>query len=242
MAKKTTEPDKQTLPKHIGFIMDGNGRWAKKRGLPRKFGHSQGAKAFKEIVRHCKSIGVPVISFYVFSTENWTRPADEVEAIMQLLREYLDDVRSHIGEEVKVLFLGDKSLFAEDIRRKMLKLEEDSKDFTKMTLLLAVNYGGRDDILNACKKITKKVVLGELKPDDISEHTISENLYTAELPDIDFLIRTSGEMRISNYLLWQSAYAEFYFTETLWPDFSPKELNKAIADFAQRHRRFGGTQ
>ena len=228
------------LPGHIAFIMDGNGRWAKKRAMPRRFGHREGAKNFRRIVRYCKDIGIKNISFYAFSTENWKRPKDEVEAIIELFREYIVDVRNYIGEEVRVLFLGDKSIFDEDLQKKMNDLEEDTKDNREMTMLLAINYGGRDEIVHAAKILADKAADGEISPEDITEETFGANLYTRDVPDVDLLIRPSGELRISNFLIWQSAYAEFYFTDVLWPDFSEKELEAALIDYAGRSRRFGG--
>ena len=228
------------MPVHIGFIMDGNGRWAKKRGFPRKFGHREGAKSFERIVNYCKDIGIQYISFYAFSTENWKRPKDEVEAIIGLFRKYIDDVREHIDDNVKVIFLGDKSVFDAELRRKMVKLENDSKDFTSMTLLIAVNYGGRDEIVRAVKKIAEQAKGNQLDVSTIDEGLFSRYLDTRGVPDVDLLIRPSGEMRLSNFLVWQCAYAEFYFTNVLWPDFSPKELDKAILDYSKRGRRFGG--
>ena len=215
------------LPGHIAFIMDGNGRWAKKRAMPRRFGHREGAKNFRRIARYCKDIGIKNISFYAFSTENWKRPKDEVEAIIELFREYIVDVRNYIGEEVRVLFLGDKSIFDEDLQKKMNDLEEDTKDNREMTMLLAINYGGRDEIVHAAKILADKAADGEISPEDITEETFGANLYTRDVPDVDLLIRPSGELRISNFLIWQSAYAEFYFTDVLWPDFSEKELEAA---------------
>ena len=214
-------PDK--LPDHVGFIMDGNGRWAKKRGLPRSFGHREGAKQFKKIVRYCKDIGLKNISFYAFSTENWQRPAEEVNTIMELFRDYIVDVRNFLSENTRMIFLGDKSAFDEDLQEKM-----------------AVNYGGRDEITHAARILAEKAAKGEIKPGDITEQSISDNLYTAGYPDVDLLIRPSGEQRISNYLIWQCAYAEFYYTDVLWPDFTPDELDKALAEYARRNRRFGG--
>lgn len=238
--KKNPPVEPEKMPVHIAFIMDGNGRWAKKRGMPRTFGHTEGARNFRRIMRYCKDIGVKCISFYAFSTENWKRPENEVNALMNIFRTYLDDVRNYIKEEVKMVFLGDKSKLPQDIQQKMNSLEEDSKDFDKMTVLLAINYGGRDEITHATRLIAEKVRKGELNPDEITENTISSNLYTAGYPDVDLLIRPSGEMRISNFLIWQSAYAEFYFADILWPDFSTKELDRAIIEFAHRNRRFGG--
>ncbi|MGN0621447.1 MAG: polyprenyl diphosphate synthase [Porcipelethomonas sp.] len=230
----------EILPDHIAFIMDGNGRWAKKRGMPRKFGHREGAKNFKRITQYCKDIGIKNVSFYAFSTENWKRPEDEVNAIIELFREYIVDVRNYIGEEVRVLFLGDKSIFDDDLQKKMNDLEEDTKDYKKMTMLLAINYGGRDEIVHAARLLSEKVKNGEIGSENITEEMFVKYLYTADVPDVDLMIRPSGELRLSNFLIWQSAYAEFYFTDVLWPDFSPSELDKALADFAGRSRRFGG--
>ena len=236
--KEIILPDK--LPDHVGFIMDGNGRWAKKRGLPRSFGHREGAKQFKKIVRYCKDIGLKNISFYAFSTENWQRPTDEVNTIMELFRDYIVDVRNFLSENTRMIFLGDKSAFDEDLQEKMIKLEEDTAKYTEMNLMMAVNYGGRDEITHAARILAEKAAKGEIKPEDITEQSISDNLYTAGFPDVDLLIRPSGEQRISNYLIWQCAYAEFYYTDVLWPDFTPDELDKALAEYAKRNRRFGG--
>lgn len=238
--KKTDSGLPEILPEHIAFIMDGNGRWAKKRGLPRKFGHREGAKNFRRIARYCKDIGIKNITFYAFSTENWKRPKDEVDAIIELFREYIVDVRNYIGEEVRVLFLGDKSIFDADLQKKMNDLEEDTKDNHEMTMLLAINYGGRDEVVHVSKILAQKAADGELKPEDITEDMFGSYLYTQDVPDVDLMIRPSGELRLSNFLIWQSAYAEFYFTDVLWPDFSPDELEKALVNFAGRSRRFGG--
>jgi len=230
----------EKLPDHVAFIMDGNGRWAKKRGLPRSLGHREGAKNFRTIVRHCKDIGLKTISFYAFSTENWKRSQEEVGALMNLFRDYLADVRNFLSENTRMVFLGDKSAFADDIREKMEKLEADSADYDEMTILMAVNYGGRDEITHAAKLLAERAAKGEIRPEDITEQTISDNLYTAGYPDVDLLIRPSGEQRISNFLIWQCAYAEFYYTDVLWPDFTPEELDKALIEYANRNRRFGG--
>lgn len=238
--KKTDSGLPEILPEHIAFIMDGNGRWAKKRGLPRKFGHREGAKNFRRIARYCKDIGIKNITFYAFSTENWKRPKDEVDAIIELFREYIVDVRNYIGEEVRVLFLGDKSIFDADLQKKMNDLEEDTKDNHEMTMLLAINYGGRDEVVHVSKILAQKAADGEIKPEDITEDMFGSYLYTQDVPDVDLMIRPSGELRLSNFLIWQSAYAEFYFTDVLWPDFSPDELEKALVNFAGRSRRFGG--
>lgn len=242
--EKKSKPEEivlpETLPEHVGFIMDGNGRWAKKRGLPRSFGHREGAKNFKKIVRYCKDIGLKNISFYAFSTENWQRPKDEVDTIMDLFRDYIVDVRNHLSENTRMIFLGDKSVFDDDLREKMIKLEDDTAHYTEMTLMMAVNYGGRDELANAARILARKAVNGEINPEDITEDSIADCLYTRGIPDVDLVIRPSGELRLSNYLIWQCAYAEYYFTDILWPDFTPAELDKALADFAKRGRRFGG--
>ena len=240
--KKTEEgltlPEK--LPEHVAFIMDGNGRWAKKRGLPRQFGHREGAKNYRTIVRHCKDIGLKCISFYAFSTENWQRPEEEVSALMDLFRKYLDDVDEFLCENTRMVFSGDKTPFTDDIREKMERVERDSKDFTDMTILMALNYGGRDEITHAARLLAEKAAKGELAPDDITEDMVNANLYTAGYPDVDLIIRPSGEQRLSNFLIWQSAYAEYYFTDILWPDFSNDELDKALIEYGRRQRRFGG--
>ncbi len=230
----------EVLPAHVGFIMDGNGRWAKKRGLPRSFGHREGAKNFKKIVRYCKDIGLKNISFYAFSTENWQRPKDEVNTIMELFRDYIVDVRNFLSENTRMVFLGDKSAFDQDLQEKMIKLEEDTAKYDEMTLMMAVNYGGRDELAHAARALAQKAVNGELRPEDITEDSIAGELYTKGIPDVDLVIRPSGEMRLSNYLIWQCAYAEYYFTDILWPDFTPAELDKALIEFSRRQRRFGG--
>ncbi|MDE6035011.1 MAG: di-trans,poly-cis-decaprenylcistransferase [Ruminococcus sp.] len=228
------------LPQHVGFIMDGNGRWAKKRGLPRSFGHREGAKNFKKIVRYCKDIGLKNISFYAFSTENWQRPTDEINTIMELFRDYIVDVRNFLSENTRMIFLGDKSAFDDDLREKMVRLEEDTAHYTEMNLMMAVNYGGRDEIAHSARLLAQQAIEGKIKPEDITEQSVAENLYTAGFPDVDLLIRPSGELRLSNYLIWQCAYAEYYFTDVLWPDFSPKDLDKALIEYNNRSRRFGG--
>lgn len=241
LSRKSTEnklPD--VLPEHIGFIMDGNGRWAKRKGLPRSFGHREGAKNLKKIVRYCKDIGIKNISFYAFSTENWKRPKEEIDVIMDLFREYIVDVRKHLSENTRMIFLGDKSVFDDDLREKMIKLEEDTKDYKEMNLLMAVNYGGRDEIAYVARQLAQKAKDGLINPEDITEKTIDKHLYSKGIPDVDLIIRPSGELRLSNFLIWQSAYAEYYFTDIMWPDFTPKELDKALIDFANRGRRFGG--
>lgn len=234
------ELNKNNLPQHIGFIMDGNGRWAKKRGLPRTYGHKEGAQAFREIVKHCKEIGIKYITFYAFSTENWSRPKDEVSALMTLFNEYLDEADELTEKSTRLVFLGDKSKFSSEMQKKMINIEEKSKNYNEMTVALAMNYGGRDDIVHSVKRVAQMIQQGTVNVDDIDEQLISQNLYTGDIPDVDLVIRPSGEKRISNFLIWQSSYAEFYFTDVLWPDFSGKELDKALEDYSLRNRRFGG--
>lgn len=239
-SKNITLDDDVSIPTHVGVIMDGNGRWAKKRGMPRKFGHREGAKTFRGITRHAKAIGIKYITFYAFSTENWKRPKDEVEAIMNLFEKYLDEVRDFIDENIRVRFIGDRSRLSERLQNKMASVEEDSKDFTSMTLVLAINYGGRDEICHAVRQIAEKVKAGEVDPSEISVDMIQQNLYTEEIPPVDLVIRPSGEQRLSNFMIWQAAYAEFYYTNILWPDFKNEDLDRAVIAYSERNRRFGG--
>lgn len=233
-------PPPEQFPQHVGFIMDGNGRWATKRGMPRKFGHREGAKNFKDLTLYCRDIGIRNASFYVFSTENWKRPQEEIDALMDLFWEYLCDADNYLERRIRMIFIGDRSRLQDRLQKRMQELEEDSKDFEKMNLILAINYGGRDEIRHAAQQIAREVQIGTLDPDTIMEQTIADRLYTAGLTDVDLLIRPSGELRLSNYMIWQCAYAEYYFTDVLWPDFNKTELNKALVDFANRGRRFGG--
>ncbi len=230
----------ELLPKHIAIIMDGNGRWAKKRGLPRKAGHSAGANSFRKIARYANKIGISYMTAYAFSTENWKRPADEVEAIMNLLRDYLKDAGNYKDENIKVHFIGDRSMLADDIIALMEDAEFNSSDATGMVLNIAVNYGGRDELVHAARCLSEHVALKRMSAEDITEETISRLLYTSGQPDPDLIIRPSGEYRLSNFLIWQAAYAEFWFSDVLWPDFSEKHLDQAIADYVKRSRRFGG--
>lgn len=231
--KKTAE---RILPEHIAIIMDGNGRWAKKRALPRTAGHAAGSKKFKEIARYCNKIGLKYLTVYAFSTENWKRPKDEVDNIMKIFKEYLEDTKNFKDENIKLQFIGDRSVLDPDIQRLMKQSEEDSKNATGLHLNIAINYGGRDEIVHAVKDI----IASGVKADDVTEQMISERLYTSGQPDPDFIIRPSGEYRLSNYLIWQSAYAEYWFSDILWPDFKTSDLEKAIDDFNKRNRRFGG--
>ena len=231
---------KEKLPVHVGFIMDGNGRWASKRGLPRSIGHKEGAETFNRITRRCKDLGIKYVTYYAFSTENWSRPADEVIALMKLFEQYLGDAEKYVKDNTRLIFLGDKSKFSEKLRLRMEELEEKSRDFDSMTVLLAMNYGGRDEIVRAARRAAALVKDRSITPDQIDESLFSSLLYTGGIPDPDLIIRPGGEKRLSNFLTWESAYSELYFTDVLWPDFNAKELDKALEDFAQRGRRFGG--
>lgn len=231
---------KEKLPVHIGFIMDGNGRWASKRGLPRSVGHKEGAETFNRITRRCRELGVKYVTYYAFSTENWSRPADEVAALMRLFEQYLGDAEKYVKDNTRLVFLGDKSRFTEKLRLRMEELEEKSRDFDSMTVLMAMNYGGRDEIVRAARRAAALVKDRSITPDRIDESLFSSLLYTGGIPDPDLIIRPGGEKRLSNFLTWETAYSELYFTDVLWPDFNAKELDKALEDFAQRGRRFGG--
>lgn len=229
------------LPKHIGIIMDGNGRWAKKRGLPRTAGHTQGAQTFRKIARYCSDIGIKYLTVYAFSTENWKRPKDEVDAIMKLFKEYMIEAISDFQDDsIVVKFIGDRSVFSSDMLELIERNEHDSKDREGMVLNIAMNYGGRDEIVHAVKNIAQDIKDGKLDVDDISDKLLSDNMYTSGQPDPDLIIRPSGEYRTSNFLLWQSAYSEYCIMDVLWPDFTSKDLDKALIEFAKRNRRFGG--
>ena len=231
------------VPRHIAVIMDGNGRWAKKRGLPRTAGHKVGAETFRTIATYCKDIGVKYFTVYAFSTENWKRPQDEVDALMNLFRTYLKEAaETMVARGVAVRVLGDLSVLPADIQRQIDEVHAlaDTLGEDAATASLCINYGGRDEIKNAVRALAHDVQAGRLRPEDITEDTISAHLYTAHMPDPDLIIRPSGEVRTSNFLLWQSAYSEYYFTDVLWPDFSTKDMDAAIDDFNRRSRRFGG--
>ena len=226
--------------KHIAIIMDGNGRWAKKRGMPRTFGHKKGAENVVNITRAMKESGVKYLTLYAFSTENWQRSEDEVKALMDLLREYLDkEFKEIMDNNVKLVFIGERYMLSDDIREKIEYLEKTSKDNSDLTLCIALSYGSRHEIVNATKNIAKAYANREISLDDITFDLVSNNLYTRDIPDPDILIRTSGEQRISNYLLWQLAYTELFFTNTLWPDFNKDELMAIIEQFNNRERRYG---
>ena len=229
------------MPVHIGIIMDGNGRWAKKRGLPRKAGHSAGAKTFRKITRYCSDIGVKHLTVYAFSTENWKRPEDEVNSLMKLFKSYLEEALEDFKDDsIVVKFIGDKSQFSDDLRNLMIENEESSKDRDGMVLNIAMNYGSRDEIVRAVKNISADVKSGKFSEDDITENLFSDYLYTSGQPDPDLIIRPSGEYRISNFMLWQSAYTEFVIMNKLWPDFEKSDLDEAINMYSKRNRRYGG--
>lgn len=229
------------LPSHIGIIMDGNGRWAKKRGLPRKAGHRQGAKTFRTITRYCSDIGIKYLTVYAFSTENWKRPQEEVDALMSLFKSYLNEALEDFKDDsIVVKFIGDKSGFNDELRELMIENEESSKDRDGMVLNIAMNYGSRDEIVRAVRNISEDVRNGKISSDDITENLFSNYLYTAGQPDPDLIIRPSGEYRISNFLLWQSAYTEFVIMNKLWPDFQKSDLGEALKIYSSRNRRYGG--
>ena len=232
------------IPEHIGIIMDGNGRWAKQRNLPRSEGHKAGAKVFRKICEYAGEIGVKYITFYAFSTENWRRPPEEVEALMNLFRDYLDEAEERQEENkqkgMRIHFIGHREGVPMDLISRFETTERDSRDADKIDVNIAINYGGRLEIVDAVKKIAQKVKDGEINPEDITEQDISDNIYTAGQADPDLIIRPSGEYRLSNFLIWQSAYSEFWFSDILWPDFAEADLDKAIDDFNNRNRRFGG--
>ena len=222
---------------HIAFIMDGNGRWAKKRLMPREYGHVEGAKNFKKLVRHCGDVrGIKCITVYAFSTENWKRPQAEVSALMKLFRQYIQDAKEgFIKDDFHLVFIGNRDIFSEDIRREMDEVERDSASCSR-TLCVAVNYGGRAEVVDAVNKL---IASGKTS---ITEDDITQNIYSGVVPPPDAIVRTGGEVRLSNFLMWQSAYSELFFTDTLWPDFSIEELDAIIDSFGQRDRRFGGVK
>lgn len=236
--------DKELLPRHVGIIMDGNGRWAKQRGLERSEGHKVGAKVFRRICEYANDLGIEYITFYAFSTENWRRPPKEVSAIMELFRDYLHDAEKDQDDNEKrgmqFRFIGDRNALPLDIRALMKTMEKKSTDKRRTVVNLAINYGGRQEILNAAQKVAEKVKKGEIKPSDITDEMLSAEMYTGGQPDPDLIIRPSGEYRLSNFLVWQSAYAEFWYSDILWPDFTESDFDKALEDFAKRNRRFGG--
>ncbi len=224
----------------IGIIMDGNGRWAKKRGLPRTAGHKKGADVFDAITRYANELGVKAISYYAFSTENWSRPKEELDTIMDLFGSSLKRLYKYRKENNKVVFLGDRAPLLPEHQKMMNEIEHDTADRTGMILNIAINYGGRQELVMAAQKLAQKAKDGEIQPSEIDEKCIADLLYTKNQPDPDLIIRTSGEMRTSNFLMWQSAYSELLFTDVYWPDFTKKDFDAAIEEYHRRDRRFGG--
>lgn len=239
--KKQHNDTRKVIPSHVGIIMDGNGRWAKKRGLPRSAGHKAGADTFRKIVKYCSRLGIKYLTVYAFSTENWKRPADEIDFLMGLFEQYLNEaLRDFQEENIRVIFLGDKSVFSSKLRSLIENVEQASSGKTGMTLNIAMNYGGRDEIVKAVRELAEAVKVREISPEEINIESITRQLYTASQPDPDLIIRPSGEFRLSNFLLWQSAYSELVFMDVLWPDFKEKDLERALDEYAARNRRFGG--
>ena len=233
--------DKNKLPQHLAIIMDGNGRWAEKKGLPRSEGHREGAKAVKRVINSCLNINIPILTLFAFSTENWKRPKKEIIYLIKLLERVLSREKAYlIKNNIKINFLGRLNDLPNSLNEKMNELHESTKRKDKLILNIAINYGGRTEIVDAFKSITLKIVEKKLNIEEINENTIQDNLYTQNLPDPDLLIRTAGEMRISNFMLWQIAYTEFWVTPVFWPDFDENNLVEAIRNFQKRVRKYGG--
>ena len=233
------EIDPENLPLHVGIIMDGNGRWAKRRGLPRSAGHRAGAQNLRTITEFAEQMGIRYITAYAFSTENWKRPKEEVDALMELLLEYLRDIDQLAGKNTVIKVIGDRGALSNEINAEIENVEAYTKDNTGMTLYLAINYGGRQEVVQAVQSLYDGVRRGEIHREDITEAAISSRLFT-QIPDVDLIIRPSGGLRISNFLLWQSAYSELWFSNINWPDFTKKDFTKAILEYQNRNRRFGG--
>ena len=232
---------KKDIPRHIAIIMDGNGRWAKKRGLPRTAGHAAGAEAFRRIANYCRTLGVEYLTVYAFSTENWKRPADEISGIMKLLGKYLREALQDMEKNhVRFRFFGDLSQLEPELQKLCLDAQESSAAYDGVQVNFCLNYGGRDELVKATREFARDVVAGKCVPEDISESLLASYLYSSGVPDPELIIRPSGEMRTSNFLLWQSAYSEYVFLNVLWPDFGPDDLDKAIEEYCRRNRRFGG--
>ncbi|NLY19472.1 MAG: isoprenyl transferase [Clostridiaceae bacterium] len=231
----------ENLPAHIAIIMDGNGRWAKKRGLSRNAGHQEGARTIRKIVESAYNIGIKYITLFAFSSENWSRPKEEVDELMRLCLDYLKNAEKETSDkDIRVRVIGNREGLSLEIREQIQKIEKRTENKKKMTMVIALNYGGRQDILQAASKLADDVAKGILKQEEITEEEFAKRLYTYDIPDPDLLIRTSGELRISNFLIWQCSYTEFYFSNVLWPDIKEKHLKEAIADYQKRSRRFGG--
>lgn len=232
--------EENKVPQHVAIILDGNGRWAKSKGMPRNYGHVQGAKTVEKICEEAYRMGIQYLTVYAFSTENWDRPADEVDALMGLLRNYMKTcLKTAAKNNMCVRVIGEKSRLDDDIRKRIGELEEATKNNTGLHFQIAINYGGRDEIVRAVRRLAAQVRDGALAPEEITQERFGETLDTAGIPEPDLLIRTCGEQRISNFLLWQLAYTEFYFTPVAWPDFSKEELEKAVAAYNKRDRRYG---
>ena len=239
--KDTVKVDFSRLPCHIAIIMDGNGRWAKSRGLPRTAGHAAGAENFRTIATYCREIGIKYLTVYAFSTENWKRPVEEVSSIMGLLKKYLMEAIADMEKEkVRFCFFGDLAPLSPELRRLCEETQQRSAVYTGCQVNICLNYGGRDEILRAARAFARQCTAGERRPEELTEELFAQNLWSAGIPDPDLVIRPSGEERISNFLLWQSAYAEFYFSDVNWPNFSKEELRRALAAYQGRSRRFGG--
>lgn len=239
--KDEIKADRSCLPNHVGIIMDGNGRWAKKRGLPRTAGHAVGVKVFKKIVFYAKDMGLKNLTVYAFSAENWKRPEREINRIMQLLDQMLDEaLDDFMNQKVRIRFLGDRSRLGQKLLEKMELVTNLTAQFSDTTLYIALNYGGRQEIVSAARKIALDLKNGLITEDDITEENFGKYLYYDDLESVDLIIRPSGERRLSNFLLWQAAYAEFWYSDVLWPDFTPGHLEQAIYDYQLRNRRFGG--
>lgn len=238
--KKTIEAP-VVVPRHVAIVLDGNGRWAQKRGLPRTAGHAAGSENFRRIATYCRDIGMEHLTVYAFSTENWKRPQEEIDAIMNLLRDYLDELERHSDEDEGVLrFIGDTAPLAEDLRLRIDEVQARTAGRPGITVNIALNYGGRAEIVRAVQRAAELAVSGEISPDAVDEALVDSLLYTAGQPPVDLIIRPSGEQRLSNFMLWQGAYAELVFMDVLWPDFAPADLDRALEEYQRRSRRFGG--
>ncbi len=241
--KKIIDGEELNIPTHVAIIMDGNGRWAKKRLMPRNYGHKAGAKVVEQICEDAHNLGIKYLTVYAFSTENWRRSVEEVTGIMNLLRSYLQDCIERASKNnMRVRVIGDRTALDKDIVEKIQELEEKTSIYDGLNFTIALNYGGRDEIRRAVKEIATEVKMGKINPEDVDEQLISSKLDTCDVPDPDLMIRTSGELRLSNYLVWQLAYTEFYFTDVLWPDFNIEDLKEAIRYFNGRERRYGGVK
>ncbi|MEA4888431.1 MAG: isoprenyl transferase [Clostridiaceae bacterium] len=237
------EPVQLKIPVHLAVFMDGNGRWAQRRGLPRTAGHRAGAENLQNLCRMCGRRGIKYLTVYAFSTENWSRPQDEVHALMELFVEFFQRYQQRLAEEgIRVRFSGDIAGLPERVRQIIQQAEDESRDRGRMQLIIAINYGGRREIVNACRKLAGEVQAGTLNTEDIDEHRFAQALYLPDVPDPDLVIRPSGEQRLSNFLLWESAYAELWYADILWPDFSEADLETALRDYTRRDRRFGGVK